>query len=204
MEALSSTPIDVGVSRWSLTDPRDCGDSHHVAVDHSVVVLAVLDGLGHGAAAAAATRAAIEVLAEYPEESVQSQIWRCHHAAAGTRGLVMGLARLDWNERSLTWAAVGNVQGVLIRNGRAAGTRTALVAGSGVVGYRLPSVTPSTLTFEPGDVLVMWTDGLGAELADSVVAAAPAQAVAERLMERFATGRDDALVLAARYEGHRP
>ena len=203
MEALSSTPIDVGVSRWSLTDLRDCGDSHHVAVDRSVVVLAVLDGLGHGAAAAAATRAAIEALAGHPAESVQNQIWRCHQAAAGTRGLVMGLARLDWSERSLTWAAVGNVQGVLIRNGRAAGTRTALVAGSGVVGYRLPPVTPSTLTFEPGDVLVMWTDGLGAELAESVVAAAPAQTVAERLMERFATGRDDALVLAARFERHR-
>ena len=49
----------------------------------------------------------------------------------------------------------------------------------------------------------MWTDGLDASLADSAVAPLPAQELTERWMERFATGRDDALVLAARFDGDR-
>jgi negative regulator of sigma-B (phosphoserine phosphatase) len=201
---MNQVPIDIGVSRWSLTDPRECGDSHLVAVRRSAVLVAVLDGLGHGHDAATATRAAIEVLESHPDEDVQEQILHCHTAARGTRGLVMGVARIDWERHTVTWAGVGNVQGVLMRNGTGSGTRDSLVAGSGVVGDQLPTVSPTTLPFDEGDVLVMWTDGLDAGLADSNVAAAPAQQLTERLLERFATGRDDALVLAARFEERKP
>ena len=202
MEALTGTPLDIGVSRWALTNAQECGDAHVVAVGAKSVLVAVLDGLGHGPEAAAATQAALGVLDRHPDDELVAILTRCHVAASGTRGIVMSLARFDWGRRSLAWVGVGNVQGILIRgDDRAARPREHLVLGHGVVGYRIPPIAPVARPFLEGDLLVMSTDGLGPGIAEATVPRGPAQDAAEQLVKRYATRKDDALVLAVRFDG---
>lgn len=202
VETMTGTPLDIGVSRWALTGTEDCGDAHTVCVGECSVLVAVLDGLGHGRDAAAATYAALEVLERHPEDELAALLTRCHVAASNTRGIAMSLARFDWVGRSVAWAGVGNVQGVLVRGDNGAQARELLVLGHGVIGYRLPPVMSVVRPFIAGDVLVMATDGLGPGVAEGPVPRLRAKDLADRLIERFATRRDDALVLTVRYDGH--
>src|SRR5207247_587433 len=71
-------------------------------------------GLGHGADAAAAARAAVAALDRHAEESVLPLVQRCHQALAGTRGVVMSVAFFDPSDHAMTWLGVGNVEGVLL------------------------------------------------------------------------------------------
>jgi hypothetical protein len=52
-----------------------------------------------------------------------------------------------------------------------------------------------------GDTLVVSTDGVNADIDAHLLEGISLQAMAERILARCRTGRDDALVLLARYRG---
>jgi negative regulator of sigma-B (phosphoserine phosphatase) len=88
-------------------------------------LVAVVDGLGHGAEAAGAARAAVATLGEYAHESLLALVERCHRALRRTRGAVMSVAHFNHGAGIMTWVGVGNVEGTLLQahpsNGRPAG-----------------------------------------------------------------------------------
>ena len=59
----------------------------------------VMDGLGHGPAAANAAIAAAEALRNARGERVEVLVQLCHRVLAGTRGAAMTLARVDFESR---------------------------------------------------------------------------------------------------------
>jgi len=106
--------IEWGVAMRTLPGEAQCGDVHLVKPIASGVLLAVADGLGHGAEAAAAARAAVTALERHAGESPLALVERSHRALHGTRGAVLSLALVNRHERSLTWLGVGNVEGTLL------------------------------------------------------------------------------------------
>jgi serine/threonine protein phosphatase PrpC len=175
-----------------------------VRVTDSEALLAVIDGLGHGPEAAAAAEQAVEVLRENPGEPVEVLLLLCHTALARTRGAAVTVASIRATNGSMSWLGVGNVEAVLLRgvpSGNAPGdssTEWALLHG-GIVGYQLPTLRPRLVDLQPGDVLMMATDGIARTFAeDASVVAGPAR-LADRILENLARPNDDALVLVARY-----
>ena len=71
----------------------------------------------------------------------------------------------------------------------------------GVVGYNLPQVRMSTIALEPGDAVVIATDGVHADYSVSIEPGVAAQDLAERVLERHGKGTDDALAAVVRYLG---
>lgn len=177
----------------------DSGDQYVAAPLPSGLLLAVIDGLGHGARAAAAARAAVAALSEQPSADLGALVARCHKALRGTRGAVMTLAALDTSRGTLAWLGIGNVAGVLVHPGHSAllPNRDYLHLRGGVVGYNLPQPRIFTAAVAPGDVLLLATDGLRSGFAEDVIPGQPAQTVADRLLALHKRGSDDALALAA-------
>src|SRR2546421_11870666 len=99
-----STPrlIDGGVATGALRGQAESGDLHLVKPVGSGVLVAVVDGLGHGAEAASAAQAAVAALERHATESPVPLIERCHRALQGTRGVVMSVAVLGRPDRSMT------------------------------------------------------------------------------------------------------
>jgi negative regulator of sigma-B (phosphoserine phosphatase) len=181
-------------------DPRESGDLHVVLPFPAGVLVAVIDGLGHGPEAALASRVARGALEAHPNEPVADLVRHCHAALHGTRGVVMSLACLDAEASAMTWIGVGNVEGVLLRaTTGASGAHQALSARGGVVGFRLPPLRSATLPVSRGDTLIMATDGIRAGFLDGVDAEQAPQQMADSILERHYRGSDDALVLVARY-----
>jgi phosphoserine phosphatase RsbX len=165
-------------------------------------LVAVIDGLGHGDAAAEAADAASAILTAYADEPPQRLLERCHEELRRTRGAVMTLAWFDLEARSMTWTGVGNVEARFVRAGAGQDARHASpVVLGGVVGYNLPQVRMGTIPLEPGDAVVLATDGVAADYSVSLASGIPAQELAERVLERHGKGTDDALAAVVRYLG---
>ena len=165
-------------------------------------LVAVIDGLGHGDAAADAAEAAGRVLHDRVEFPPQQLLEAVHQELRHTRGAVMTLAWFDLAERAMRWTGVGNVEARFMRAGDDPSARfdSPVVLG-GVVGYNLPRVRVSTFALDPGDAVVLATDGVGADFSASLESGVAAQDLAERVLERHGKGTDDALAVVVRYLG---
>ena len=204
---LSKPPplIEWGVAARPLEGEVESGDLYVVKPFPKGVLVAAVDGLGHGPEAAAAARSAVAILKDYAHEPVISLLRRCHERLIRTRGAVMSLASFNALDSTMTWLGVGNVEGLLLRADAAADPpRENVLLRSGVVGCQLPALHAAILPVTRGDVLILATDGIRSGFAEDVSLSDPPQRIAEHILARRATGMDDALVVVARYLGHEP
>ncbi len=195
-----------GLVEWGLASRAkegedSSGDRHVVAPFAGGMLLAALDGLGHGDEAAAASEVAARTLEAQPELSVLSLLRRCHEELLETRGVVMSLGSFNAHDSSLTWIGVGNVEGVLVRADETTPRRESLLLRGGVVGYQLPALYASVIPISAGDLLVFATDGVRSEFAAQLVRGERPQQLADRLLSQYGKGTDDALVLVAEFQG---
>ena len=111
-------------------------------------------------------------------------------ALRGSRGAAAALARLDGAERSLSYAAVGNISGRLVGRGD-----SHLVCRDGTLGQRFRSPKLQTYELRPQDLVLMHSDGISARFSTETFAdlhTGQAQSVAAQLLERFGKMYDDA------------
>jgi phosphoserine phosphatase RsbX len=175
------------------------GDHHIVLRLDRGVLVAVVDGLGHGRDAEVAARLAIETIQADPNPEITGLVQRCHAVLNRSRGVVMSIASLDAERQTMTWLGVGNVEGVLIRPGIA--KRESILMRGGIVGHRLPPLRTATLPLSAGDLIMLATDGIREGFAEHLRPDAPLQEIAERVLDRYGRANDDALVLAGRWHG---
>jgi serine phosphatase RsbU (regulator of sigma subunit) len=161
------------------------------------VLVAVVDGLGHGPEAASAAKTAIAALEAGHERELGARFLRCHERLRDTRGVVLSLGLFATG--SLTWLGVGNVDGVLVRSG--VGAPEQLLVRGGVVGVRLPSLELSRLAVARGDTLIVATDGVDQGFAGDPGITFATPPTAERILADHGKETDDALVLVVRYLG---
>jgi len=201
-ESLISTPLIAwGVASRALPGEVVCGDLHLIKPIPDGVLLAVVDGLGHGDEARTAAKTAIAVLESHAEEPPTMLVNRCHEALMRTRGAVLTVAALRSFEDELTWLGVGNVEAILLRADRRAKASDRVLLRSGLVGYQLPRLRASTLPLAPDDLLIFATDGIDAGFAEGVDRSESPQQLADDILERHFKGHDDALVLVVHYHG---
>jgi serine/threonine protein phosphatase PrpC len=201
VEGVSGPVVEWGVAAMPLPGQTRSGDRHLVKRLPHALLLAVVDGLGHGEEAAEVAGIAVATLERHADEPVVALLERCHERLAGTRGVVMSVARFDGPGETMTWGGVGNVEARLVR-ARAAATSPAqevLLPGRGVVGGSLTRPRASVLPVTQGDTLVLATDGLDSAFAEGATRLSPPQELADRLLATYGRGTDDALVLVARY-----
>src|SRR5881628_2939200 len=182
METVSTGVIEWAVAELVLPGQTGSGDRCLVTAPSEGGLVAVVDGLGHGAEAAGAAKAAVSSLERHAQEPIIQLIRSCHRSLAGTRGVVMSVAVFDAHAETMTWVGVGNVEGVL-----------------------LPAQAAAILPVARGDVLILATDGVRNNFSiDPFAHGDSPQQLADRSRAGWGTKTDDALVLVARYLGAAP
>jgi phosphoserine phosphatase RsbX len=199
MPGIPASIFDHAVASRAQGGGAVSGDLHMVRQLDRGVLVAVVDGLGHGHDAETAARLAIATLEAEPHREITGLVERCHSVLNRSRGVVMSIASLDAERQTITWLAVGNVEGVLIRSG--APKREAILMRGGIVGHRLPSLRTTTLPLSVGDVLLFATDGIREGFAEGLRVDGPLQDIANRVLARHGRPDDDALVLVGRWRG---
>ncbi|MDR3411689.1 MAG: SpoIIE family protein phosphatase [Formivibrio sp.] len=193
---------EYAVASRALTGERQSGDASLVQATNNGVLIAVVDGLGHGNEAAEAAATTINILREYANEPIISLFQRCHENLQKTRGAVMALAALESTQSMLTWAGIGNIEAILIASRQDPLRKDRYLTNrNGVVGYRLPAIETKSMIISPGDLLVFATDGIHERfLSEEFSRGAPDQ-LARLILERHGKTTDDALVLVLRWLG---
>ncbi|HLM65164.1 MAG TPA: SpoIIE family protein phosphatase [Acidimicrobiales bacterium] len=195
--------LDWAIARRPVPGEVDCGDVATVLTTGARMVMAVIDGLGHGAPAARSASLAAEAIEKHEAEPPDVLLRRTHEALMGTRGAAATVAVVDGPGRRLDWLGVGNVDGVLVRADRWARPAVhGVFLAAGVLGDRLPVLfRPGPITLSPGDRLVLATDGIRADLAEVGRSELQVDRLARKVLADAAIPDDDALVLVASVRG---
>jgi hypothetical protein len=182
-----------GFSR-PLVGFAECGDTFVVeSSPGGALLVAVVDGLGHGAEAALAARAAAEAIRGHLDLPVAEILRQCDRALQATRGAAVGVLRIEENGRG-EFCGIGNVE-VQGLEGEAPG----LFCLAGIVGHNLRTVRAMPCAMRPGDVYCLHSDGVTARgNLRSCLPGAP-EAVARRIVESFGRSHDDATAVVLGY-----
>ncbi|HEY0682548.1 MAG TPA: ATP-binding SpoIIE family protein phosphatase [Steroidobacter sp.] len=144
----------------SLVVPKpgetSCGDSwcYHERVEG--VLVAGIDGLGHGFSA---QQAAAEVCRVFDAEKHRSPLRLMqilHEALRPTRGAAVTLLEVDWDAGRATSVAVGNVTAALINGGEI----KRIASDNGIVGHVMARPRELPHACKPDSTLLLHSDGL--------------------------------------------
>lgn len=171
------------------------------AVDDGILV-AVIDGSGHGPEAARAVERATRAISTAESLDVIPVIRLCNDLLPATRSVVMGIAACNTVKNTLTWLAVGNIAGHVVRAHPLAMPRSEMmITRGGTLGLHLPHLVPNATPLHAGDLLILATEGLIHGIAHGASSNATPQGIANGILATHAFPADDALVFVARYLG---
>lgn len=194
--------IEWSIAKSALGGQNQSGDTFLVKELPKGALLAVVDGLGHGDEAAVVAKSAADIIDAHAGQGVLPLLRRCHQGLRDTRGVVASVAWLNASPEEMTWAGVGNVEGLLVRKNREARpSAESLLLRPGVLGDQMPVLQAALVPLMEGDTIVLATDGIRPDFGKEVKPDWPPQKIAAQILSQCAKGNDDALVLVARYKG---
>jgi len=159
------------------------------------VLISVIDGLGGGSEAERAARLAAQTLEQYPDYPLQDLIRRSHTALNSTRGAVIGLLRLELASSHAIYVGVGNI-GVQVYSRQPIKP----ISKNGILGFRLPTLLELRYVYDPGDIFVLYSDGVSSNFAQDgkIDIKQPPQRMAEQILTTYGKHTDDATVVAVK------
>jgi anti-sigma regulatory factor (Ser/Thr protein kinase) len=193
----SAASVRTGVVCVPIAGETACGDAWMVIPRDGVVLVAVVDGLGHGEPAAIAADEAARVIRASRETSPLALVHAVHGPLRATRGAALAVAAIQPDRRTVAFAGIGNISAAIHTPD---GTRS-LASHNGTVGHAMRTVQEFTYEWPAQATLIMHSDGIntrwrldaypGLQHYDPSLLAAV-------LFRDAARGRDDATVVAVR------
>jgi anti-sigma regulatory factor (Ser/Thr protein kinase) len=150
--------LEFGAISVPVLGEVECGDVWRIATQGNATAILVVDGLGHGPLAATAASAAAAAFGSRPFDVPSETVQNMHNALAGGRGAAAACALIDSANSKLSFSGVGNISGSVVSAARSRG----MVSHNGILGVQLLRKQQFEYDCQPGDRVVMHSDGLSA------------------------------------------
>ena len=200
-------PLDVGAASRPHPSGQVNGDAFVIHGWPGALLVAVIDGLGHGQFAHRAAQKARVFVEKHARQPLEEIFRGVHRECRTTRGVVMAVAKFDFGSESqaptrpvapgqvtFSYGNIGNIEARLVGNRNPFN----IVLRRGILGKNAPSVYPTTHQWEHGSTMVIHSDGLGSHWSWKDFPELPAQSAtiaAQRLLRNLARDTDDATVV---------
>jgi anti-sigma regulatory factor (Ser/Thr protein kinase) len=190
--------FEAGVLRVPCPGENTCGDDCAIAATaEGRCVVLLVDGLGHGLAAAAAAEEATRLFRASPGGGPEAILAMLHEGLRGTRGAAAAVAEIDSRGRTIRFAGIGNVAGRVYADG----TTRSMVSHHGTLGHQAARIHGFTYPLSSNAIVVLHSDGISArwELdAYPGLAGRHPMLIASVLYRDFARRTDDASAVVLR------
>jgi serine/threonine protein phosphatase PrpC len=187
--------LDIGVAERPKAGAIVSGDSYLIKNGSTDALIAVIDGLGGGVAAAEAAKKAYDAIDTHADRPLPMIMQAAHTACVGTRGAVVGLLRLDLATHEASYVGVGNI-GIYVVSQHIIKP----LSRNGIVGYRMPSLVEQKAKYDGGDTFILFSDGISMRFSEAPLMseALEPQPLADRILEVFGKSIDDATVVVVK------
>ncbi|WP_433438461.1 SpoIIE family protein phosphatase [Nonomuraea sp. CA-141351] len=194
-------PARAGTLRLPALGQDSSGDAFVLTETADATVALVVDGLGRGADAARASRAATGSFLSDPERPLPLAMAAIHDALRHSRGAVAALVRLPRGAAEAEFCGVGSVSAAILYGGS---PPKLLTPQPGTLGLRIPPPRLQTVPLPAGATVVVHSDGIAQSwlrtASDWMFTQAPPLLVG-LLARDHRRLRDDATVVALRERG---
>jgi len=198
-EALYKPVAELELSVFSRPLPGQSynGDAYFIKRYEDKVILAVIDGLGHGKYAYEASQAAIDCLENCYRRPINEIFQLCHKRLKGTRGAAMSLGLVNLSNRVMTYAGLGNVLTAVYSSE----VSPSPFNFNGTLGLAMQTIKVDDYPLPENCLIMMYSDGIlrrfsPADLPD-ILNQKP-QSVARQIIEQYSRDYDDATIIVAR------
>ncbi|WP_162560138.1 SpoIIE family protein phosphatase [Methylotetracoccus oryzae] len=182
----------------ALKAGEPCGDRCAIWLRPSGILLAIIDGLGHGPEAARAAAVAERTIAGHLDFALRGLFQELDRNLQPLRGAALGVARIA--DGVLTYCGVGNPRAWLLRDGRT----IHLPADYGVVGAGLPAeLSVHAIGLEDRDWIILASDGVSERVQIETILpewGRNPEKFCDYILHYWRDPRDDAAVLVYRFD----
>jgi anti-sigma regulatory factor (Ser/Thr protein kinase) len=147
--------LEIGVICLPKLGEEVSGDAWAYQVDNCHSLLLVADGLGHGPAAATAASQAVRIFQEH-HRSPGAIVEAAHAALRSTRGAAIAIAEIDFEQKSVRFAGIGNIAASIFSVTK----RHHLLSHNGTVGHEVRKIQELSYPWYANGLLIMHSDGL--------------------------------------------
>lgn len=157
------TPFDLKLV-WA-SENRPCypeqvsGDLAFTRATPEGALLVLIDVSGHGPSAHALAKILAEVLEQSQEQEPVRLLQLLHQHSIGTRGAAAGVALINTQRGQLSYAGIGNTR-ISVRGHEP----WRGISRDGVLGERFPTPLLQYQRLNPGDVVMLYSDGISETL----------------------------------------
>ncbi|WP_255307095.1 indirect negative regulator of sigma-B activity [Paraliobacillus sp. PM-2] len=190
--------MDISVFQKPKKGNYYCGDSYYYKETEQGFICALADGLGSGEYAKESSQLVMDIIESNTNASVEQIIKVCNQKLVGKRGVVLGILKVDFNEKNYTFSSIGNI-GLMTISSKSEKKRNIPNAGY-IGGFPRPlKVLRDNLLDEM--VFVMFSDGVDSlDLSSSYFLGKDVSKITE-LFSHFLSDsiKDDTTLLVMKY-----
>jgi anti-sigma regulatory factor (Ser/Thr protein kinase) len=192
-----SSRLEIGAIVVPKPNEVECGDAWCYVERAGGALVMGVDGLGHGLGASQAASMACEVFMTEKTRAPAAVLERIHANLRTTRGAAAIVIQIDWDQRQLLAAGIGNLVAAIIEGS----TAKRIPSFNGIVGHATPRIRELSYPITPAAAVVLHSDGLTTSWQPERYPGLmqhPCATIAGVLYRDCKRGRDDSMVVALR------
>lgn len=158
MKKIVDESVDVLVYQEAKMGNVDSGDAYYIVKNDEYLLCAIADGLGNGPIAKESADVMPDILAKYPNESLDELLLRCNEKMVQKRGAAVAIVKADLKHHTISYSCVGNIKFYMYQN-----ESDKMVYPLPVMGYlsgRKQKFRTQTYSFSKNDIFLLHSDGV--------------------------------------------
>ncbi|MGB0660567.1 MAG: SpoIIE family protein phosphatase [Mangrovicoccus sp.] len=182
----------------------ECGDGYVLVNWGGNVLVFLADGAGSGKEAAAPMGACLRCAADLADRELPTIFENCHRELIGTRGAALAALCLDPERSLLTWAAIGDVDGIVAAAESAEDVvKYSIVRRGGTLGISYANPVVQKIHISRNDTIILASDGVSRKFSRIVRPNLNAEDLARSIISKYGNQKDDSSTVVIKIGANR-